>query len=889
MRKCDGISRSGEKCYKYVLENEKYCKTHMYLKTFTPEQIQDIRDGNGKQCNKCGAWLADKNETRCPKDKLLDEKSQEKRKQEILANKCEWVDRHKQPCRNGKINGTNYCVYHDFVIVYTDQMKTEATFHSVCNQFTYHNEEVKCHCLEARNERKQELITLKENSEFVACKKCGIGEGKYDGYCHQHRTKGWKLEAEKDGTKKVCRNYDDSNIICRNTLNINDEFDECEECRAWRQEIEDKKYYSATKNHTKAYNDKKLTIDYKYYTYTNNAKIGEKEWKLTLEQCRKLFTDNCYYCGSAAMEGLLLNGIDRKDSLQGYLVDNCVSCCGMCNRMKLDELDDKQFISSCEHILVFHEIIDGTLYPDIFPDHYSNYYSEYKSKCNQKEIDFFLTQQDFFKIVNNNCYICNKSNSDMHNNGIDRLHCFIGYQPNNCKACCGRCNKSKNDFDLYQYFYKLLKIYKYHKNQTITEDEINNLKDLVITLMKPYNFSLLKPMNIEDRFKRGRDEYNKKKMKQKDLKTIAIDDDINIMDDEEEIENTNTNNPICEGYNYESRSKCMYNALDDCKYCGKHKYFEDLEPFDEIKDLIPCKTHRKFIKLGTSCKDCKSDAEKRKLNPKPNDKNAESYCKGIDINDKECRNHRINGTLYCKYHCHMINYTEEEIKNMETCTTCRKKVFKENGYCPLCHAKNEAKKEDTNKKPEPVNVTKKDTPFPVYKMDVKPTYSWKDDVDDDNIEEVVEEDEVDEEQDVKSTKDKNTCRFCNSKKKINDRQCCTKHDAMGFLEDTKKNNPDKKVCSGYRRKCRNTLDKTDKYMKCETCRAEAREKEKANDAKHALKAVSNDKEKTCDHCHQTRPLSMFIGVNKETTVYCSVCKDIQKKSDAKRSGRPDRK
>ena len=28
------------------------------------------------------------------------------------------------------------------------------------------------------------------------------------------------------------------------------------------------------------------------------------------------------------------NGIDRKDNTRGYEPDNCLPCCGLCNRMK---------------------------------------------------------------------------------------------------------------------------------------------------------------------------------------------------------------------------------------------------------------------------------------------------------------------------------------------------------------------------------------------------------------------------------------------------------------------------------------------------------------------------------------------------------------------------
>lgn len=42
----------------------------------------------------------------------------------------------------------------------------------------------------------------------------------------------------------------------------------------------------------------------------------------------------CCYCGESA-DGAG-GGIDRKDSLQGYTADNCVSCCKVCNFVKFD-------------------------------------------------------------------------------------------------------------------------------------------------------------------------------------------------------------------------------------------------------------------------------------------------------------------------------------------------------------------------------------------------------------------------------------------------------------------------------------------------------------------------------------------------------------------------
>ena len=72
-----------------------------------------------------------------------------------------------------------------------------------------------------------------------------------------------------------------------------------------------------------------------------------------------MFQKNCHYCGvepnqfpkgnwAKSYNGLFIyNGIDRKDNKIGYLLENCVSCCTICNRAKhsLSEEDFENWIT----------------------------------------------------------------------------------------------------------------------------------------------------------------------------------------------------------------------------------------------------------------------------------------------------------------------------------------------------------------------------------------------------------------------------------------------------------------------------------------------------------------------------------------------------------------
>lgn len=86
-----------------------------------------------------------------------------------------------------------------------------------------------------------------------------------------------------------------------------------------------------------------------YHNYKKKADERGLEFNLTKEEFTNLIFKDCVYCGSKPIEGtsidrkhnktgipFKINGIDRVDSSKGYSINNCVPCCGICNKMKLD-------------------------------------------------------------------------------------------------------------------------------------------------------------------------------------------------------------------------------------------------------------------------------------------------------------------------------------------------------------------------------------------------------------------------------------------------------------------------------------------------------------------------------------------------------------------------
>lgn len=77
--------------------------------------------------------------------------------------------------------------------------------------------------------------------------------------------------------------------------------------------------------------------------YVSGAKKRNILWALDKQQSLLLFSGRCFYCGVspcntrdciAGEPAFIYNGIDRIDSGKSYAIDNCVSCCSVCNWMK---------------------------------------------------------------------------------------------------------------------------------------------------------------------------------------------------------------------------------------------------------------------------------------------------------------------------------------------------------------------------------------------------------------------------------------------------------------------------------------------------------------------------------------------------------------------------
>jgi hypothetical protein len=105
-------------------------------------------------------------------------------------------------------------------------------------------------------------------------------------------------------------------------------------------------------------------------SYKAGAKSRKIPFLLTKDSFYELTQQNCFYCErppsmvrqarNGKLSNFIYNGIDRVDSSKGYTKDNCVSCCKLCNKMKLD-FDLKDWLSTIEKIATRKETILNSL------------------------------------------------------------------------------------------------------------------------------------------------------------------------------------------------------------------------------------------------------------------------------------------------------------------------------------------------------------------------------------------------------------------------------------------------------------------------------------------------------------------------------------------------
>ena len=115
---------------------------------------------------------------------------------------------------------------------------------------------------------------------------------------------------------------------------------------------------------------------YRSYKFGAKRKTNTYDFSLTFEDYKTLVHQSCYYCGQEPYDvkflynrkskkeksldiSIKINGIDRVDNSKGYIIENCVSCCKMCNLMKLSD-SEELFLNQIKLIYEYRNLNEKT-------------------------------------------------------------------------------------------------------------------------------------------------------------------------------------------------------------------------------------------------------------------------------------------------------------------------------------------------------------------------------------------------------------------------------------------------------------------------------------------------------------------------------------------------
>lgn len=424
--------------------------------------------------------------------------------------RCLAKDRNQNGCRNHAIGETRLCKFHDHMMDYTDEMIENATLCSGCNKMHYMVENEKtCDKCRQRTKKNRELV----REHVVLCKKegCKFKQSDERGYCQKHQVC-ILIEEVGSRNKRLCVNYVRG---CREELELDYKTSRCGNCLEKDRDKDQQRRKNAKETSKQTLNnaiEKPCTVCCKvmpitmfegihgqtktcitcrhdnkkqdanrdrehrntlsrqriFYNYKKWAKQRNILFSIDKDIFESMIKTPCNYCGILQDSGF--NGIDRKDSKGIYETDNCVSCCQMCNYLKGTDTIEA-FTQRIQHMLTYNKCIEGQLFPGLFSNHTHVSYTIYQKSAVKRNIDFLLTEEQFNDITKNDCYLCGKSNTDIHTNGIDRFDSSIGYILYNCRACCHSCNFMKNDYKFVDMIQKMKTIY------TFTSDGSNRPSD----------------------------------------------------------------------------------------------------------------------------------------------------------------------------------------------------------------------------------------------------------------------------------------------------------------------------------------------------------------------------------------------------------------------------
>jgi len=232
----------------------------------------------------------------------------------------------------------------------------------------------------------------------------------------------------------------------------------CKYCNE-KQHLLDKERSNRLRNYKE---ERKKNIAGHIKEYHDNAMKRGREYVLSPAEFETIVKKPCHYCNHYK-DGEVI-GIDRVDNTKGYISENVVPCCWLCNKMKTTFPVDL-FIKICQCISTktIFTTEDGKKWPQFYSFKGDAKYCGYRLGAANRNLCFNITRDEFNNVINRPCYLCGYAGIV----GIDRKNNTVGYTIDNCQPCCSTCNRMKGDLDFDVFIKKIMEIYENSNGEII--------------------------------------------------------------------------------------------------------------------------------------------------------------------------------------------------------------------------------------------------------------------------------------------------------------------------------------------------------------------------------------------------------------------------------------
>lgn len=94
------------------------------------------------------------------------------------------------------------------------------------------------------------------------------------------------------------------------------------------------------------------------FTFSKNkAKCRGLIWDLTFSEYITLIANPCYYCSNKLSTVVMGTGLDRINNSKGYIKDNVLSCCPVCNKTRNNNFTVEETREMIQLILKLRKLI----------------------------------------------------------------------------------------------------------------------------------------------------------------------------------------------------------------------------------------------------------------------------------------------------------------------------------------------------------------------------------------------------------------------------------------------------------------------------------------------------------------------------------------------------